>query len=99
MVTEMARRFPQGELVMEAAAPFINRHHNRTSRVLKQTGTLIRWDAKNPEELETWGLCLLDRWYYFDNNEPRLRFYRWITLIPGMAKATGVFHYRLSRTL
>jgi len=92
----MAECFPAGELVFDAAAPFIARHHNRTSSVLKLSGTRIRWDAKSPQELETWGLHLLDNWYYFDNPQPRLRAFRWMRFIPFMAKATGIFHFRLS---
>jgi O-methyltransferase involved in polyketide biosynthesis len=95
MLMAMAERFPAGELVFDAASPFVSRHHNRTSAVLKRSGTRIRWDAKNPQELETWGLHLLDHWYYFDNPEPRLRAVRWIRFIPFMAKSTGIFHYRL----
>ena len=95
MVMAMAARFPNGELVFDAAALFISRHHNRTSSVLKRSGTRIRWDAKNPQELETWGLRLLDHWYYFDNPEPRLCAFRWMRFIPFIAKATGVFRYRL----
>jgi O-methyltransferase involved in polyketide biosynthesis len=95
LVLEMARCFPAGELVFDATSPFIGRHHNRTSTVLKQTGTRVLWDAKNPRELETWGLKLFDHWYYFDQPEPRLRAFRWMRFIPFMAKATGVFHFRL----
>ena len=62
MVMAMAARFPNGELVFDAASLFISRHHNRTSSALKRTGTRILWDAKNPQELETWGLRLLDHW-------------------------------------
>lgn len=97
LVLAMARRFPAGELVFDAASPFISRHHNRTSSVLKRSGTRILWDAKNPQELETWGLRLLDHWYYFDKPEPRLRAFRWMRFIPFMAKATGIFHYRLGK--
>ena len=95
MVMAMVARFPNAELVFDAAAPFISRHHNRTSCVLKRSGTRILWDAKNPQELETWGLRLLDHWYYFDKPEPRLRAFFWMRFIPFMAKATGIFHYRL----
>ena len=95
MVMEMRRRFPSGELVFDAASPFISRHHNRNSSVLKRSGTRILWDAKNPQELETWGLQLLDHWYYFDKPEKRLRAFRWIRFIPGLSKATGIFRYRL----
>ena len=95
MVMGMKTRFPMAELVFDAAAPFISRHHNRTSSVLKCSGTRILWDAKSPQELETWGLRLLDHWYYFDKPEPRLRAFFWMRFIPFMAKATGIFHYRL----
>ncbi len=97
MVAAMADRFPAGELVFDAAAPFISRHHNRASRVLKRSGLRIRWDAKGPHEVEEWGLRLLDHWYYFDTPEPRLGAFGWVRYIPLIAKATGVFRYRLSR--
>jgi O-methyltransferase involved in polyketide biosynthesis len=95
MVLAMAARFPKGELVFDAASLFIARHHNRTSSVLKRSGARILWDAKNPQELESWGLRLLGHWYYFDTPEPRLRAFRWMRFIPFMAKSTGIFHYRL----
>jgi O-methyltransferase involved in polyketide biosynthesis len=95
LLMALKAHFPDGELVFDAAGPFISRHHNRTSPVLKRSGTRIRWDVKKPEELETWGLHLLDHWYYFDKPEPRLRSFRWMRFIPFMAKATGIFHYRL----
>ena len=97
MVMAMAARFPKEELVFDAASPFISRHHNRTSSVLKRSGTRILWDAKSPQELETWGLHLLDHWYYFDNPEPRLRAFRWMRFIPFMAKSTGIFRYQLGK--
>lgn len=95
LVMAMGKRFPDGELVYDAASPFVSRHHNRTSSVLKRSGTKILWDAKNPQELETWGLRLLDHWYYFDKPEERLRAFKWMRFIPFMAKATGIFRYRL----
>jgi O-methyltransferase involved in polyketide biosynthesis len=99
MVLEMAGTFPTGELAFEAASAFINRRHNRTSAVLKRTGTRLRWDVKNPRELESWGLCMLGKWYYFDEPEPRLRPFRWIRFLPFLAKVTGVFHFRLGPCL
>jgi O-methyltransferase involved in polyketide biosynthesis len=96
MLVAMAARFPAGELVFDAASPFITRHHNRTSSVLRRSGTRICWDARDPQELESWGLVLLDQWYYFDEPEPRLRAWRWMRFIPFVARGTGIFHYRLS---
>lgn len=97
MVMLMVERFPKGELVFDAASRFVTKHHNRTSSILKRLGIRLLWDAKNPQELEAWGLRLLDHWYYFDNPEPRLRAFRWMRLIPFMAKSTGIFHYRLGK--
>ncbi len=65
--------------------------------MLKRSGTRILWDAKSPQELETWGLHLLDHWYYFDNPEPRLRAFCWMRFIPFMAKSTGIFRYQLEK--
>lgn len=95
MLTAMAARFPGGELVFDAMSPFMRRLHGVNSSVIKRSGAALRWDAKNPQELETWGLRLLDRWGYFDKPEPRLGGARWIRFIPPLANATYILHYRL----
>ncbi|MBI4979883.1 MAG: class I SAM-dependent methyltransferase [Spirochaetes bacterium] len=95
LLTEMAARFPGSELVFDAASPFISRHHNRMSSVLKRSGARARWDAKGPEAIEPWGFRLIDRWYYFDKPEPRLRAFGWMRLLPFIAKATGIFRYHI----
>jgi O-methyltransferase involved in polyketide biosynthesis len=96
LVLAMKARYPGGELVYDAAARWISRHHNRTSGVLKRTGTRINWDAEDPGTLQGWGLELIGRWGYFDEPEPRLRAWRWMRFLPPVANATGIFHYRLS---
>ena len=55
MLMAMAERFPAGELVFDAMASFVAWLH-KSSSVLKRSGTEVRWDAKNPAELEAWGL-------------------------------------------
>ena len=97
MITVMARRFPAGELVFDAMAPYMSWFHKLESSVLKRSGTQLNWDAKNPAELETWGLCLLERWGYFDKPEPRLGGASVMRYIPPIANATYILHYRLSR--
>ena len=95
LVTEMAVRFPAGELVFDAVSPSLSWFHNQTSSVLKRSGTRVRWDAKDPSELETWGLHLLKRWFYFDKFEPRLKGANMIRYIPPLAHATYILYYRL----
>ena len=95
MLLEMVRRFPSGELVFDAMAPFMRWIHKLTSSVLKRSGTQIRWDAKNPAVLEASGLHLLERWGYFDKPDPRLGRASLIRFIPTLANATYILHYRL----
>jgi O-methyltransferase involved in polyketide biosynthesis len=95
LVMELARRFPAGELVFAALSPFLAWVNNRQSSVLKRSGTSVRWDARDPLELETWGLHLPERWGYFDKPEPRLGGAALIRLIPPLARSTYLAHYRL----
>jgi len=95
MLTAMAKRFPAGELVFDAMAPFVMWLH-KSSPVLKRSGTQVRWDAKNPAELEAWGLRLLERWGYFDKPEPRLGAASLMRYIPPLANTVYVLRYRLS---
>lgn len=96
MLMAMAERFPAGELVFDAMAPFVMQLH-RSSSVLKRSGAQARWDAKNPTELEAWGLRLLERWGYFDKPEPRLGAASLMRFIPLLANTVYVLRYRLSR--
>jgi O-methyltransferase involved in polyketide biosynthesis len=95
MLTAIAEHFPAGELVFDAMAPFVMWLH-RSSPVLKRSGAQVRWDAKNPTELEAWGLRLLERWGYFDKPEPRLGAASLMRFIPPLANTVYVLHYRLS---
>lgn len=97
MLTAMAERFPGGELVFDGMAPFVMWLH-KSSTVLKRSGTQALWDAKNPAELETWGLRLLDRWGYFDKPEPRLgSAANLMRRIPPLANTAYVLRYRLGK--
>jgi O-methyltransferase involved in polyketide biosynthesis len=97
LLMAMAARFPGGELVFDALSPLMNWFHNQTSSVLKRSGTRVRWNAKNPGELEAWGLLLLERCGYFDKHEPRLGGAGLIRFIPPLANATYILRYRLGK--
>jgi hypothetical protein len=57
----------------------------------------LHWRLKNGKEVEHWGegIRLLDEWNYYEDDEPRLRAFRWVRLIPPLAKSSGIFHYQL----
>lgn len=95
MVMAMAERFPAGELVFDAMAPWVMWVH-KSSSVLKRSGAQANWDAKNPAELEAWGLQLLERWGYFDQPEPRLGAGNLMRVIPLLTNTAYILHYRLT---
>lgn len=93
----LVERFPGGELVFDGISPFMGWLNNHSSSVLKQTGTLVRWDVKDPIELEDWGLHLLERWGYFEKPEPRLGAVRIVRFIPPLRHGTYIVRYRLGQ--
>ncbi len=95
LVLYLQARFPRGEMVFDSLTPVMAWVHNQTSSVLKQSGTRIRWRLRDPVELEDWGLHLIERWGYFDTDEPRLGGVRFIRLIPPLARASYIVHFRL----
>ncbi len=96
LVRALQARFPHGELVFDGVSPLMAWVHNRTSSVLKESGTRIRWMVRDPAEIEGWGLHLIERWGYFDRDEPRLGGVRFVRLIPALARASYIVHYRLT---
>jgi hypothetical protein len=96
LVLTLLDRFPGAELVFDAFSPFLVRMNNRRMR---RTGIVASylWGLKRPRELEAWGpgIRLLDEWFPLNCAEPRLRHYRWLRFVPLLAKAMGIYHYKL----
>lgn len=93
-------RFPGAELVCDAISPYMVWLNNlRIART--KIGARYGWGLKRGKDVEKWGsdICLLDEWFYFSRPEPRLAHVRWIRHIPFLAKASGIFHYRLGKTV
>jgi len=98
LVLMLREHFPGAELVCDAFAPFIVWANNlRIART--KIGARYYWGLKRSKDLESWcdGIRLLDEWYWGDRPEPRLAKFRWMHHIPPLAKASGVFHYRLGK--
>jgi O-methyltransferase involved in polyketide biosynthesis len=95
VITALAARFPDAELVFEAYSPLTVNIHKHTSKLLKETGIHADWAVDDPRKLEAWGLRLLDRWGYFDQPEPRLGMFNLLRHIPLVANANFVLRYSL----
>ncbi len=88
--------FPGAELVCDAHTPFVIQMDN-LQLILARVNARLHWGLKNGRDVEKWGegIKLLDEWFYFDGDEPRMAPYKWMGRIPLLGKSTGIFHYRL----
>ncbi len=88
--------FPGSELVCDAHTPFVIWADN-LHLALWGIKARMQWRLKNPKDVEGWGanICLLEEWNYYEDDEPALKSFRWVRLIPLLAKSAGIFHYRL----
>jgi O-methyltransferase involved in polyketide biosynthesis len=99
LVLTLKEHFPGAELVFDAFSPFFVWANNlRVART--KIGARCHWGLKRGKDLQNWGdgICLLNEWFPFSCAEPRLARARWARFIPLLAKAVGVFHYRLGLT-
>jgi O-methyltransferase involved in polyketide biosynthesis len=96
LVLTLRDHFPGSELVCDAHTPFVIWADNLQLAYAKVNARL-RWSLKRGRDVENWGegIHLLDEWNYYDDDEPRLKAFRWVRLIPSLAKSSGIFHYRL----
>ncbi len=96
LVLTLQEHFPGAELVCDAMTPFMIRVDN-LQLAFSRISARVRWGLRHAKDLESWneGICLLDEWFYFDHPEPRLSRFKWMRYFPPLAKASGVFHYRL----
>jgi O-methyltransferase involved in polyketide biosynthesis len=89
-------QFPGSELVCDAHTPFVIWVDN-LHLAFAGVKARLHWHLKAGKDVEEWGkdIRLLDEWNYFEEDEPRLKLFRWVRLIPPLAKSSGIFHYRL----
>jgi O-methyltransferase involved in polyketide biosynthesis len=91
--------FPGAELVCDAHTPYVIFMDNLQLAFAKVDARL-RWGLKHGKDMESWGtgITMLEEWFYFDGDEPRMRPYRWMRLFPFFAQSTGIFHYKLGES-
>jgi O-methyltransferase involved in polyketide biosynthesis len=96
LVRTLLIEFPGAELVFDAHAPYIVWSDN-LQLALSKVKARLHFALKHGRDVETWGdgIRMLEEWYYFKTDEPRVRSYHWMTRIPLLGKSTGIFHYQL----
>ena len=103
-VSRAQKEFPGAELVFDAHTPFVIWADN-LQLAFSKVSARMKFALKHGRDVETWGdpstslrtggIRMLEEWFYFGTDEPRVRPYRWMHRIPLMGKSTGIFHYRL----
>jgi len=93
---KLCEHFPGSELVCDAHTPFVIWADN-LQLAFSGVKARLHWGLKHGRDVENWGsnIQLLDEWNYYDDDEPQLKSFRWVRLIPALAKSSGIFHYRL----
>jgi O-methyltransferase involved in polyketide biosynthesis len=93
---KLGDQFPGCELVCDAHTPFVIWADNLHLAFAKVKARM-HWSIKNGKDVEAWqeGFTLLDEWNYYQEDAAQLKAFRWVRLIPPLAKSSGVFHYRL----
>jgi O-methyltransferase involved in polyketide biosynthesis len=95
LVLKLLELFPGAELAFDGFSPFVVWANNRRIARTK-LGARYLWACKNGKELESWGdIHQLGEWRIFDHFEPRLAKIRRLRFIPLVAKAIGIYRYRL----
>ena len=95
---KLREQFPGCELVCDAHTSFVIWADNLHLAYAKVKARL-HWSIKDGKDVESWaeGIRLLDEWNYYDDDESQLKAFRWVRLIPRLAKSSGIFHYRLGK--
>jgi O-methyltransferase involved in polyketide biosynthesis len=94
----LREHFPGSELVCDAHTPFVIWVDNLHLAFAKVKARL-QWSIRQGKDVERWGegIRLLGEWNYYEDDESPLKAFRWVRLIPSLAKSSGIFHYRLGK--
>ena len=95
---KLREHFPGSELVCDAHTPFVIWADNLHLAFAKVKARL-QWSIRQGKDVESWGegIRLLGEWNYYEDDESPLKAFRWVRLIPSLAKSSGIFHYRLGK--
>jgi methyltransferase (TIGR00027 family) len=107
LVTRLAHRYPGAELVAEVAhRRIVKMMQGRLGRTKFRRQFGVSGDVaylfglEDSREMESWapGLTFLDDWTYFDEDEPKLGWIRWLARWPLYRWAQWTVHYQLDDT-
>ncbi|MEW6406683.1 MAG: hypothetical protein AB1649_33290, partial [Chloroflexota bacterium] len=98
LLLTLQNKFPGAELVFDAHTPWVV-HADNLQLILSKVKARLHFGLKHGQDVETWGdgIRMLEEWFYFGSDEPRVRPYRWMNRIAFLRRSTGIFHCRLGK--
>jgi methyltransferase (TIGR00027 family) len=95
VVVAVANGFPGGRLLFDAVKPIeivVQRLHPTLSR----TGARLRWGLRGAQVVEAWhpALRLEGQWYYCEEAEARLGWYRLLRYVPVAGRTAWILRVR-----
>lgn len=105
LVLELQRRFPGAELVCEVTNDYWVRRMQKgyyrrkfQKKLHLSEDAVFRFGISKSADMENWGKLIefLDEWTYFDENEPKLGWFRLFRNFELLRKVQWIVHYRLS---
>lgn len=94
LLSAVCARFPRSQLLFDAVTPAevsLQRYHP----TLRKTGARLRWGLSNARALRRAhpALSLMSEWFYCDEPEPRLGWYRRLRFLPWITRTARVLLY------
>ena len=95
IITAIAQRFPESEMVVDSLSPFVVRASSLVP-MFRGYQSRPRWAIADPLTIQSWSsrITLLDSWGYFDASEPRLASSRWMAHLPILRNMARVLRLR-----
>jgi len=96
LVRQLLEVFPGSQIVFDAHAPWAIWVDN-LQLALSKIKARLRFSLKHGHDVESWGpgIHLLEEWHYYGTDEPRVRPFRFMYMIPFLRNSTGIFHFQL----
>ncbi|KIX13676.1 class I SAM-dependent methyltransferase [Dethiosulfatarculus sandiegensis] len=88
------QNFAPTQIVFDSCTPMVKKNSSKHVMV-KLTKAKFNWGIKDPKKIESWlpGLIQLNKWYYFDQPEPRLGWTKLLRFIPPIAKSNQISRF------
>jgi O-methyltransferase involved in polyketide biosynthesis len=90
LIMQLCAGFPGSKLVFDAVRPievWLRQYHP----TLRRTGAAVRWGLTSAKALASaHPLRVTAEWYYCDEREPRLGWYRWLRFLPWLGRTAWI---------